>query len=127
VCKNCGRRWGAHYGRRCDSSPASTAWEQSAQTPEEAQQVADGRQSVIDEISDEIDSGDAHLITRNELAEFVEWLVTDENASLDLGNDLYEINSVVTDFMEWGEFREMSKTFAKDMAKRFFVRKGYEH
>lgn len=81
---------------------------------------------VVDEIVREVEAGSAHLLTRNELAEFVEWLVTDEGSAIDFGLDTIEINSVVFDFLQHGTFRASSKAFAADVAKRFFIHKGYE-
>lgn len=74
-----------------------------------------GRKAVIEEISDEIDSGDAHLMTRNELAEFIDWWInlgTDDNA-----------NAVIYDEMNNGN---ASVARHQKIAKEFFVHKGYE-
>lgn len=89
------------------------------------ERLAAGRAQVVGEIVDEVDNGDAHLMTRNEVAAFIEWLVTDESAT-GLGSDDNNINGVIYEFMNDGEWVPSHTSFANAAAKAWFVKKGYE-
>lgn len=131
VCANCGKKWGDHYSSRCYDQPGTTTWRQLADGDHFAgMPVADadeagylenlpiGRQAVIQEITDEIDSGDAHLMTRNELKEFMQWWLDQPN----------ERNSNEMNYQAMDQHDGI--LVAEDVeivAKAYFVHKGYEH
>lgn len=85
----------------------------------------DTRQRVLNEIKADVDEGNAHLMTRNELAEFIQWLVTDER-SAGLGSIDMNVNEVIYLFMENGDWTPSMQSFAEAAAKKFFVQKQYE-
>lgn len=74
---------------------------------------------VIDEITDEIDNGDAHLMTRNELVEFIDWWVL-------LDSEL-NANQQIADAMERANGFTIPLIHRERLAKMFFVLKGYEN
>lgn len=80
--------------------------------------VEANRAAIIAEIADEIDSGNAHLLTRNELVEFMVHIVDGDEFS----DAVYELQN-----HGHGEAAmEKFKAFAEDFAKRWFVECGYE-
>lgn len=86
-------------------------------------EVADqASRNVVQEITDEIDAGNSHLLTRNELADFINWWVN---------HSRLPANEVIYLAMEHGETGPnheilILKTIRDELAHEYFVEKGYE-
>lgn len=83
----------------------------------------DNSRDVIDEIVNDIDSGEAHLMTRNELAEFIQWLFVPVNSEQPSPSEKFmdELDRLI----QHGDFH-FDQQLANEIAKAYFVEKGYE-